>query len=91
MNYEVTNAVPSCKNTCLHPNQDTAENIALLVVVVIIFMMHLQDIVVVFRFSGNVGLCAGIVLFKMFSRLFFANKKLITSITLRTSKFGDVT
>ena len=31
----------------------------------------------------------GIVLFKMFSRWFFANKKLI--ITLRTWKFGDVT
>ena len=31
----------------------------------------------------------GIVLFKMFSRLFFANKKLI--ITPRTSKIGDVT
>ena len=30
-----------------------------------------------------------IVLFKMFSRWFFANKKLI--ITLRTWKFGDVT
>ena len=30
-----------------------------------------------------------IVLFKMFSLWFFANKKLI--ITLRTSKFGDVT
>ena len=29
-----------------------------------------------------------IVLFKMFSRRFFANKRLI--ITLRTSKFGDV-
>ena len=30
-----------------------------------------------------------IVLCKMFSRWFFANKKLI--ITIRTSKFGDVT
>ena len=30
-----------------------------------------------------------IVLFKMFSRWFFANKKII--IMLRTSKFGDVT
>ena len=32
---------------------------------------------------------SSIVLFKMFSRWFFANKKLI--ITLRTWKFGDVT
>ena len=38
--------------------------------------------------SGSTS-CLLIVLFKIVSRWFFANKKLI--ITLRTSKFGDVT
>ena len=37
----------------------------------------------------NRGDCCHIVLCKMFSRSFFANKKLI--MTIRTLKFGDVT